>query len=164
MSPNELLMILLIVGTLMVAAEIFIPDGILGTIGALVLVAAIVVAFRQGVVYGMVTTVGIVILQSIVIALWIRYFPRTWVGRRMTVNNTLAGARSGGAYDALIGKEGPVISGLRPGGIAVFDGRRVDVVADGQWVEAGARVRVLDVKGNRVMVRRVEDVNEMKEG
>jgi len=160
MSPNEILIALLVVGTLMVAAEIFIPDGILGTIGALVLVGAAVLAFRQSVVIGMVTTVGIVILQSIVITLWIRYFPRTWVGRRMTVNNTLAGANSGGAYDALIGKEGTVISGLRPGGIAEIDDQRVDVVADGQWIEAGARVRVLDVKGNRVMVCRVESVNE----
>lgn len=48
---------------------------------------------------------------------------------------------------------------LRPSGIAEFEGERVDVVADGEFIQRGTAVQVSDVAGRRVTVRRVKDVN-----
>jgi membrane-bound serine protease (ClpP class) len=53
-----------------------------------------------------------------------------------------------------LGKTGSAISPLRPAGIAEFDGTRVDVVSDGDFVEAGSTVEVTRVDGNRIVVRR----------
>lgn len=41
---------------------------------------------------------------------------------------------------------------LRPAGSAEFDSRPVDVVTDGQFIEAGTKVRVVSVSGARVVV------------
>ena len=54
----------------------------------------------------------------------------------------------------LLGKEGVTVSELRPAGIALIDGRRTDVVTDGEFVAVDQAVEVVEVSGNRVVVRR----------
>ncbi len=56
-----------------------------------------------------------------------------------------------------IGSVGTALSPLRPGGKARIDGKIVDVIADGQMIEAGARVRVLRHSGMEAVVEQVED-------
>jgi membrane-bound serine protease (ClpP class) len=51
------------------------------------------------------------------------------------------------------------MSVLRPAGIAMIEGARVDVVSDGEMIEAGARIQVMRVDGNRIVVRRVPTVD-----
>jgi len=54
----------------------------------------------------------------------------------------------------LVGSVGTVVSRLAPGGkIEVEGGDIVDVVSDGDFIEAGRRVRVVAVDGPRVVVR-----------
>ncbi|HKE00911.1 MAG TPA: NfeD family protein, partial [Planctomycetota bacterium] len=87
-------------------------------------------------------------------------FPRTPWGRRMI----LAGptfAKDPAATDPrvrdLLDKSGVAVSYLRPSGIAEIEGRRVDVVADGELLPAGTRLRVTRLDGNRVVVARATD-------
>ena len=47
-----------------------------------------------------------------------------------------------------------MVSPLRPSGIADVEGERVDVVSDGEFIEAGAQIVVSRVDGNRIVVRR----------
>lgn len=58
-------------------------------------------------------------------------------------------------YDALaglVGRIGTAVTVLRPTGTMELDADRVDVVTEGEFLEAGQRVRVLYVRGNRVVV------------
>ncbi len=41
----------------------------------------------------------------------------------------------------------------------MIEGERVDVVSDGEMIEAGARIQVMRVDGNRIVVRRVPTVD-----
>ncbi len=63
-----------------------------------------------------------------------------------------------GAHPALvgIGDEGVADSALRPAGRARFGDAYLDVVADGSFVTAGSRIRVIAISGIRVLVRAVE--------
>jgi membrane-bound serine protease (ClpP class) len=45
------------------------------------------------------------------------------------------------------------VTPLRPAGIASLDGERVDVVAEGAFIEVGQAIDVIRVDGNRVVVR-----------
>ena len=56
--------------------------------------------------------------------------------------------------DELLGEEGVTVSELRPAGIALINGRRTDVVTDGEFVAVDQAVEVVEVSGNRVVVRR----------
>ena len=55
-------------------------------------------------------------------------------------------------YSYLVGRKGETLSTLRPSGTAIIDGKRYDVVADGDYVEKGTPVEVSAVDGTRIIV------------
>jgi len=101
------------------------------------------------------------LLASLVL---LRFLPRLPFGRRLVLKRGLAAAEgyaSAPEIDAQwLGKTGQASSPLRPAGIADIDGRRVDVVSDGEHIDAGQFIRVTRVDGNRVVVRRISNINE----
>ncbi|HUS57632.1 MAG TPA: NfeD family protein [Planctomycetota bacterium] len=55
----------------------------------------------------------------------------------------------------LFGRQGVALTKLRPVGKAEFGERLITVETDGEFLEAGSRVQVIEVSGNRVLVRKV---------
>jgi len=53
----------------------------------------------------------------------------------------------------LLDQCGEALSMLRPAGFARIAGRKVDVVTRGEMIEEGREVRVVEVMGNRVVVK-----------
>lgn len=58
----------------------------------------------------------------------------------------------GRAAGLKVGDEGVTESVLRPAGRARIQGRSVDVIADAKFVEPGQPIKVIDVRGNRLIV------------
>jgi len=56
-----------------------------------------------------------------------------------------------------IGDRGTARSTLRPAGQCRFGTRKVDVVADGAFIDAGTEVEVVDISSNRIMVCAVHE-------
>jgi membrane-bound serine protease (ClpP class) len=50
------------------------------------------------------------------------------------------------------GQTGTALTPLRPSGIATIDGERYDVVTQGGFVPKGAEIRVISIKGTRIVV------------
>lgn len=79
-------------------------------------------------------------------------------GRRLVLQTGLA---SGEGYEVSradtrwIGKRGTAVSSLRLAGTAEIDGKRLEVVSDGELIESGAAIEVTRVDGGRIIVRRV---------
>jgi membrane-bound serine protease (ClpP class) len=92
----------------------------------------------------------------------LRFLPRLPFGRRLILQRGLAAAQgytSAPEHDlSLLGKKGRTWSPLRPAGIADIEGERVDVVSDGELIEAGQSVEVTRVDGNRIVVRRLPHI------
>jgi membrane-bound serine protease (ClpP class) len=55
-----------------------------------------------------------------------------------------------------VGEPGEVVSRLRPTGKAKFGDAIVDVVAEGEFLEVGTAVEIIEIHGNRVVVKAVE--------
>ena len=53
----------------------------------------------------------------------------------------------------LLHQTGVAYTPLRPSGTALLDGKRIDVVTEGPFVERGAPIQVVAVEGVRVVVR-----------
>ena len=53
----------------------------------------------------------------------------------------------------LLGKEGVTVTELRPVGVGVFDGRRLDIIAEGEFIEEQTAVKVISARGARVVVQ-----------
>ncbi len=158
MDPSiQLFIILVVVGLFLIGAEIFLPGGVIGFLGGLSLFGAAVVGFKafgpQG---GIISALLIILLAGVCMVVWIRFFPRTGIGRTMTLSLDGKSFKSAPAdLKTLVDKEGVAQSRLRPAGIARIDSHRVDVVAEGSWIESGRPIRVIRVEGNRILVREI---------
>ena len=76
--------------------------------------------------------------------------------RSETVSLSADGGTSEESLAQLVGSEGVAHTDLRPVGVVLVDGRRVDCVTEGTVIDAGSRVRIVKVEGNRVVVRHVK--------
>ena len=151
-----LIIALAVVGVLLICVEIFIPGLIVGICGALALVAAVVVSyFHYGSGVGDLMLAGLLAGGIIFAFWWIAWVPKSALGRRWTLHTAVEGPTEHPDFSRLIGELGQTLTALRPGGVAKFDGHRIDVVAESGWIEAGEQVRVLRADGTNVVVQRV---------
>ena len=165
-------LLLAAIGLVLLAIEIFVTPGF-GLVGALG-----ITALFGGLALSMVgagdtaaTIVAAVsrIVISLVVALLaglvlLRFFPRLPFARRLVLDANLGtGPAHGSAPESdqrWLGRQGIAASMLRPAGIAEIDNQRVDVVADGVLIDAGERIEVMRVDGNRIVVRRIGHINK----
>lgn len=143
------------VGFFLVLVEMFLPGGVLGVLGGILLLAAIVTGYAQlGAFGGTVTFAVIAFVCTVGFVVWMNAFPKTAVGRKLILAQNLDRGDERPAEHALIGKEGVAQTPLRPAGKALVDGVRIDVVAESGFVDAGDPVSVVLVEGARVVVRK----------
>jgi membrane-bound serine protease (ClpP class) len=153
-----LIVAFLVIGFLFIFFEFFIPGGVLGAFGAILMAISIFLCFRtQGPETGWIVLVSALVLSIVTVIVGFKLVPRTPLGKALILSR---GVSKEAGYSAqadipgeLMGKEGVAISDLRPTGIASIDGRRIDVMSDGEYLDAGVRVKVVEVASNRIMVR-----------
>lgn len=148
----EIVAVLLIAGTVLVLLETVLPGMIAGTIGTCCLLAGVIVAYSKfGPTVGNRVLLGTALGFLILCGLWIRYFPNSRFGRVFIARDTIGSL--GVERPELVNRTGTTLTILRPSGIALIEGKRVDVVTEGGFVEAGTPVKVVAVEGLRVVVR-----------
>lgn len=136
-------------------AEVFLPGGVLGVLGGLALIAGVIVSFVQyGLGVGLMTMCGAVLALLVGFAIWLRFFPRSKIGRKFSLTDAVRSENDNPQYEKLVGLEGVALTPMRPSGVARIGGRRVDVVADGSFIPEGETLVVLRVEGSRVVVRK----------
>lgn len=168
--------ILFALGVVLVLLEVVIPSFGLLIVGAITCFAfSIWGAYQPGHPVPAIA-MGILapIVTIVVLYLGLKYVPRTSWGRGLVLRHpsdegaapsptasessalTADGGTMGKEMLPLVGAEGVAQSHLRPAGVALIGGRRVDVVAEGSMIAPGARIRIVAIEGNRVVVRRVQ--------
>ncbi|MEI6564233.1 MAG: NfeD family protein [bacterium] len=156
MDYTTLLITLLLAGALLIGAEIFVPGAVAGSIGGFALLGAVIVAFNISVKCGFYILFGVFILVALTIVSWILWFPKSGMGKKMTLSEDGKGFKASDSRQGLLGKTGMTQSELRPAGYALIDGKRIDVVSEGGIIDKDLPVIVLKVEGSRVVVRKVD--------
>ena len=152
-------------GLILVGVEVFIIPGfgLFGILGIVALLAGLGLSLVGAgatweVVLEAVGQVVISLLVAIIIGVMVlRVFPRLPFGKRLVLEDTLE-AKEG--YQSTpdsdpewLGKRGTAFTDLHPAGIAHLYGQRVDVVSEGEFIQAGRLIEVVHVDGNRIVVR-----------
>ena len=155
MDGFSLIITLFVVGFLLLAAEVFLPGMIVGTVGLLCLIGSVLVVFNE---YGASTGLfAAVLVGGLTVAgfvIWLNIFPHTFVGRRIMLFARQPSGGSAAENQTLLGATGEALTPLRPSGTARIAGKRVDVTAVGDFLEQGAGIVVVAADGMRVAVRR----------
>jgi len=93
-----------------------------------------------------------------------KFLPRTWIGRKITLLGALPTGTSGvletvaanPIVGVAVGAAGTTETPLRPSGRARIDGRTYDVTSDGGFLEAGSAIRVNRIEGLRIVVEKID--------
>jgi membrane-bound serine protease (ClpP class) len=160
---EEILLVAL--GLILLALEIFVLPGfgVAGVLGIVALLAGLALSLVGAGATGalVVWAVGRVAL-SLLIAIGaslilLRLVPHLPYGRTLVLATDLdarAGYASAPETDRKwVGARGTAATPLRPAGIAWLQGERVDVVSQGDYIEADVPIEVVRVDGNRIVVR-----------
>lgn len=151
-------LMLFISGTFLLLFELYMPGfGFWGISGISCILASFFLTLGGNMIA--VTMLSISLVVSIIAFLFIiRFLPssRLWSKIVLKESETLQGGfTSSNDYSAYLGREGLVISYLRPAGIVDIDGVHLDVISEGQYIEPGVKVKVVSVNGSRIVVRSV---------
>src|SRR5262249_2168043 len=170
-----LALLLFVLGLVFIALEIFVVPGfaVLGVSGVILVLASLGLAtlerWPQSESEWMVALTslgqfGISLVGAVVGALFLaRYLPHIPYANRLVLNPVEPGDAmpdeaaqlSAARAAALLGAIGVAATPLRPAGMVRFGDDYIDVVAEGSFVQPGARVQVIEIEGNRIVVKEV---------
>lgn len=151
--------------------ELVIPSGgILGLLSAVSLVAGVVFLFLEDTTYGLYGAIFSLAALPIAfyggLSLWERSPMAKWITLdtkqpALTLRDTSEDADPDAQPQAnpnahLVGKTGKVLSDLRPVGMCLIDGERIECLAQRGVITRGSQVEVVTVEGMQVLVRPIE--------
>lgn len=160
-----------IIGLLLLVVELLLIPGtfLTGVIGIAMMLVAIVMAFvdwnpalpaytapslgeftnpLQSLTFALFGALCAIVLLS-------RFLPETTIYRRMLSASISGGkteSRIHGEHDRRLGQTGIVVTALRPGGKARLGEEVIDVVSQGEMIDAGTEVKVIGFSGSDAIV------------
>ncbi|MBW2654050.1 MAG: serine protease [Deltaproteobacteria bacterium] len=154
MQPYILPVFLQVLGILVIIVEIFIPS-----LGLLTAIALSIFFYSLYIVFTTIsTTAGMVIAGLDIVLVPVLLI----VGMKLLATSSLSLKRELSKQNgvvsqkedpkAYINMKGRSVTDLRPAGMAEINSQRVDVVTDGEYIDADTPIIVTDVSGNRIIV------------
>ena len=162
-SPLAWAVALLAFGMLIVIVEMFLPSGgVLAVIATSAVVASIVMSFRHSSEAGVGFMAIAVLGTPLLLALGFKIWPRTPLGRRIlldvpTGDDVLPDPGMRKQLRELVGRIGTVKSLMLPGGPVMVEGVSYDALSEGTAVQPGQRVKVIEIRGTRIVVRPTDE-------
>ena len=144
----------LLFGAGLMILEVFLPGFGLPGISGLVLIAAgiVMAAIQHGMLMAVVILLVVIALLALVVSWVMRsaargdYHSEIFLKDKDELNTRED-------MQVLIGKTGRTTSVLRPAGIGDFDGVRLNVVTEGDFIERDMPIEIVSVDGTRIVVR-----------
>lgn len=153
---NLPIIVCFVLGIGLLIMEALMPGfGIAGFSGIALEVVALVLTWQQ---HGTMATLGMLLIVLSVLAIAISTSLHS-LTKGSIVNShtesTDAGYRSAEDMQVFLGREGTATTALRPTGLGEFDGVRLNVVSEGDFIENGTKIRVTQIEGSRIVVKKV---------
>lgn len=150
---------MLIVGFVLVVVEMYIPGfGVPGVLGVLLLGGG-VWALQPTPFEALMIIVVIVLLLCIALSVCIHSASKGRLSKSKLVLHETATPQENAENPLTyyVGMQGKAITVLRPAGMALVNGVKLNVVSDGEFIDADDEIVVIGVDGNRICVRKAVD-------
>ena len=162
LSSWILILVLGLIGIGLIVLEAFMPGfGVPGISGICLELITLYLTYTN---YGITIALLALLLILSVIALILSFTLRSAAKGRLSKSGVILqgqetseeGYTANDDLSVFVGREGKTISSLRPAGIADFDGVRLNVVSEGNFIDQNVEVRIIRTDGSAVVVRPVE--------
>ncbi len=160
--------LLFIAGVALLLIEIFVIPGfgIFGIAGIILMIAGLFMGLLSDLplVDGSILEMAIMqlagafILSALVIFILVKTMPKTKMWNKLILQKNIeakSGYTSDKKFNNLLKKEGEALTDLRPAGTAVINEKRYDVVTQGEYIEKGAKIKVLEIEGSKIVVKKI---------
>jgi len=158
MSVSWISITLFVVGIGMMVVEMFEPGfGVFGIIGVISLIVCVFVT-ASTVAEGIMLTAFFFVILLIMLGIFLYFVSKGKLPGKLVLKDAesrddgYSGTRDMNEY---LGKTGVVTTICRPVGNVDFDGHKLEVVSLGEFIEKGTKVEVIEIEGNRVVVKAV---------
>ena len=151
-------LLLFIGGLALIGLEMFVPGGIVGTVGIITVVYAIIYVNKST------YYIAFILVVSLILAVILYYVNRNVFHKklmfldRLVLNDSIStedGYVASESRAELVGKKLKAYTDLRPAGVAILDNEKLDVVTDGDFIEKGNDIEVIRVEGMRIVVKKI---------
>lgn len=158
-AANLPIIICFVIGIGLLILEAFMPGfGAPGITGLVLEVITLVMTWFE---HGPVATLAMLLIVLLVLAIAISTSLRSITSGRLSKSSLInaetesneEGYRSTQNLAVFMDKEGVASTVLRPTGIADFEGVRLNVSSEGDYIPAGTRVRIIKVEGAKILVK-----------
>ncbi len=157
---NILALILILISGSLMLIEFFVIGMILGAIGVMLFGASILVVSGNAFLYSVFLAV-ILVMVIIEWVIFVKYKKRKIPFLNRLILNDATDKESGyTSFDDrshLVGEIAVTHTVLRPSGTIRLGDERIDAVAEGSYIPADVKVKIIFVEGTRVVVRPTED-------
>ena len=152
------ILLIFIGGIALIGLEMFIPGGIVGTVGVITLVYAIIYVNKST------YYIAFILVISLILAVILYYVNRNVFHKklmfldRLVLNDSISTEDGYVASESrleLLGQKLIAYTDLRPAGVAILDNEKLDVVTDGDFIEKGNKIEVIRVEGMRIVVKKI---------
>ena len=148
---------LVIVGYVLVVVEMYIPGfGVPGISGLICLAVGLFFLSGGSALTGLIATVAVAALLCLALTISIRSAAKGRLAKsRFVLSETSTSPESReNDLNYYVGREGVARTILRPAGVADFEGVRLNVLTDGDFIDENTNIVVERVEGNRIFVKR----------
>jgi len=152
-----LIILIVLLGLAILFVEFFLVPGggLLGLLGALIIAGGVYLAYHF---FGRATG-HVFMFASLAGTLAILIFGFRRIARLGWADKEQIDSRVNEADfgDLIKGDRGRAYGDLKPGGIAMFGNKRVEVISQGEFIERGAEVEIVKIEGNKMYVKPIKD-------
>ena len=152
--------ILQLAGVIIIVAEIFLPSG-----GLLSLMAAGLIGYSLFIVFHDISTIaGIyfvladLFMVPVLVVFGLKILARSPATLKETLSSDSGVVSQSPELESYMGREGKSVTNLHPGGTAIIDNKRLDVVSRGEYIEKDRNLIVIEITGNQIIVREKEPI------
>lgn len=147
-----------LVGLFLLYAEFYLPGGIVGGIGGLLMIAGFVLftSDNPGPLWITTFILGEILLTFLVIKLALWRIKASKSKNTFYSNQDQEGFRASIYDKTLIGKKGISLSSLTPAGHIQIDGKHYQAVSQSRFIEKGVSIEVVRGEGARLIVKSIK--------
>ena len=151
--------LLLAFGCILIFLEFYFAGFILGSLGGLLVFARVIVFAMQNesIVSNIAYIAGVVLLLIFVCRFGIARVRATKGKGTLYSENNQEGFVASTYNRSSIGKEGIVITDLKPGGFILIDGKKEAAISQSGYITKGQKVLVIDGEGESLIVKAKEE-------
>jgi len=155
-SIDPVAAVCILIGTILIIIEMFTPGFAVPGISGIILLVLGIVMTAGSFFEGLVIFLVIMAILTIVLIIVLRSAAKGALFKSPLIHKHNETSKEGYIsttdMQIFVGKVGKAISPLRPAGTGDFDGVRLDVVTEGDFIDKGMDVIIIKVEGRRIVV------------